>query len=56
LSIKQSTSLAIINYCEVLDQEKKFVIAKQLLRSATAIGANVFEAQNAESELTLFTK
>lgn len=31
-----------INYCEVLEQHKKFVIAKQLLRSATSIGANVF--------------
>ena len=49
-------SLAIINYCEVLEQNKKFVIAKQLLRSATSIGANVFEAQNAESKPTLFTK
>ena len=43
-------SLAIINYCELLEQDKKFVIAKQLLRSATSIGANVFEAQNAESK------
>ena len=33
-------SLAIINYCELLEQKKKFVIAKQLLRSATSIGAN----------------
>src|SRR5215217_9219562 len=43
-------SLAIIKYCEVLDQGRKYVIAKQLLRSATSIGANVFEAQNAESK------
>lgn len=43
-------SLAIIAYCEVLEQDRKFVIAKQLLRSATSIGANVFEAQNAESK------
>ena len=43
-------SLSVIKYCEVLEQNKKYVIAKQLLRSATSIGANVFEAQNAESK------
>jgi four helix bundle protein len=49
-------SLEIINYCEVLEQKKKFVIAKQLLRSATSIGANVFEAQNAESKADFIHK
>jgi four helix bundle protein len=43
-------SLSVVKYCEVLEQSKKYVIAKQLLRSATSIGANVFEAQNAESK------
>jgi four helix bundle protein len=43
-------SLSVTKYCEVLEQIKKYVIAKQLLRSATSIGANVFEAQNAESK------
>ena len=42
-------ALSIIRYCELLQQHKKSVIARQLLRSGTAIGANVFEAQNAES-------
>jgi four helix bundle protein len=42
-------SLSIIRYCEVLNQDRKYVIAKQLLKSGTSIGANVFEAQNAES-------
>jgi four helix bundle protein len=49
-------SLAIINYCEALEQEKKYVIARQLLRSATSIGANVFEAQNAESKADFIHK
>jgi four helix bundle protein len=49
-------SITIINYCEVLEQRKKFVIAKQLLRSATSIGANVFEAQNAESKADFIHK
>ncbi|MEO8173635.1 MAG: four helix bundle protein [Sediminibacterium sp.] len=42
-------SLSVIKYCEVLEQDRKYVIAKQLLRSGTSIGANIFEAQNAES-------
>jgi len=33
-----------------LDERKKFAISNQLLRSATSIGANVREAQNAESQ------
>ena len=49
-------SLAIIQYCEVLEQDRKWVIAKQLLRSATSIGANVFEAQNAESKADFIHK
>ncbi|MBX3239099.1 MAG: four helix bundle protein [Chitinophagaceae bacterium] len=49
-------SLAIIDYCEELANEKKFVIAKQLLRSSTSIGANVFEAQNAESKADFIHK
>jgi four helix bundle protein len=35
-------SLAIISYCEKLDVMKKYVIAKQLLRSGTSIDANIF--------------
>ena len=38
-------SLDIIEFCE-----RKFVIAKQLLRSGTSIGANAFEAQNPHSK------
>lgn len=44
-----SFSLEIISFCELLDSSKKFVISKQLLRSGTSIGANIHEAQNAES-------
>jgi four helix bundle protein len=49
-------ALAIINYCEILERERKFVIANQLLKSGTSIGANIHEAQNAESKLILFIK
>lgn len=49
-------SLSIIRFCEVLDQDRKYVISKQLLRSGTSIGANVFEAQNAESKADFIHK
>lgn len=43
-------SLHIIEYVETLEKERKFVIANQLLKSGTSIGANIHEAQNAESK------
>lgn len=43
-------SLALIDYTELLEQQRKYVIARQLLRAGTSIGANVHEAQNAESK------
>jgi four helix bundle protein len=49
-------SLSIIEYVEVLEAEKKYIIARQLLKSATSIGANVHEAQNAESKLDFIHK
>ena len=49
-------SLAVIDYCEKLEQSKKYVLAKQLLRSATSIGANSMEAQNPESKADFIHK
>ena len=49
-------SLTIIKYCDKLNKEKKFIVASQLLRSATSIGANVFEAQSAESRADFIHK
>ena len=49
-------SLAVIEYAELLQQQKKFVIAQQLLKSGTSIGANVHEAQNAESKIDFIHK
>ena len=43
-------ALNIIKYCEVLHEQKKFVISNQLLKSGTSIGANIREAQNCESK------
>jgi four helix bundle protein len=43
-------ALEIIDYAELLESHKKYVVANQLLKSGTSIGANVREAQNAESK------
>jgi four helix bundle protein len=43
-------ALDVIRYSEKLQEEKKFVIANQLLKSGTSIRANIREAQNAESK------
>ena len=43
-------SLRIVELCNVLEENRKYAIANQLLRSGTSIGANVREAQNAESQ------
>jgi four helix bundle protein len=40
----------IVKFCELLDEKRKYVVSKQLLRSGTSIGANVFESQHAESK------
>lgn len=43
-------AIQIVAFCEELENNKKYVIARQLLKSGTSIGANVREAQNAESK------
>jgi len=47
-------ALSIIEFAEELESQRKYVIANQLLKSGTSIGANVREAQNAESKADLF--
>lgn len=49
-------SITVIKYCEKLEEERKYIVAKQLLRSATSIGANSFEAQNNESNADFIHK
>jgi len=43
-------SLAIIAYTEVLEAKKRYNMANQLFKSGTSIGANVREAQGAETK------
>ena len=49
-------SLTLIEYVEVLEANKKYIIARQLLKSGTSIGANIHEAQNAESKADFIHK
>ena len=49
-------ALNIISFCETLNNKGKKVISHQLLKSGTSIGANVREAQNAESKADFIHK
>ena len=49
-------SLKLIEYVEILEKDRKFVIANQLLRSGTSIGANISEAQDVESKADFIHK
>jgi len=51
LIIEMSTqfSVEIIEFCEHLKSGNKSLLGKQLFRAGTSIGANIREAQNAES-------
>jgi four helix bundle protein len=46
----------IVRFCDLLSRSHKYAVANQLLRSGTAIGANVFEAQDAESRADFIHK
>jgi four helix bundle protein len=43
-------ALEIIEFTESLEEKKKFILSKQILRSGTSIGANIREAQSCESK------
>ncbi len=49
-------SLNMISLFKKLQAEKEFIISKQLLRSATSIGANVEEATAAQSKKDFISK
>lgn len=50
-------ALRIIHlYKELTDEQKEFVLSKQILRSGTSIGANVRESQRGESKADFIHK
>lgn len=50
LNLTFKFALEVIKFSELLEEKRKYIISKQILRSGTSIGANVREAQNAESK------
>ena len=49
-------SIQIVSYTDQLEQLRKYVFARQILKSGTSIGANIREAQNAESRADFIHK
>jgi four helix bundle protein len=47
---------SIVSFCAGLDELKKWSLSNQLLRASLSIGANVKEAQNAESKADFIHK
>ncbi len=54
---EKSFALRIIKlYRHLVDQKKEFILAKQILRSGTSIGANVEEANGTQSKKDFIAK
>lgn len=56
VSLTFEFSLEIIQFTEELITQQKYNLSRQLFRSGTSIGANVKEAQNAESKMDFIHK
>jgi four helix bundle protein len=49
-------ALKIVQFSELLEERKHFIFANQILKSGTSVGANVREAQHAESKTDFIHK
>ena len=50
-------AVRIVNLCKLLRNERReYILSKQLLRSGTSIGANIAEAQQAQSKADFLSK
>lgn len=56
VEISLEFALGVIEYTELLEEQKKYVIARQLMKSGTSIGANIREAQSCESKADFIHK
>ena len=56
LKLSFDFALMVVEYYDGLEQDKKYIISRQLLKSGTSIGANAMEAQNAESKADFIHK
>lgn len=49
-------ALKVVAFCELLEEKRKYFVARQLLKSGTSVDANTREAQNAESKADFIYK
>jgi len=56
LELSSEFALQTVAYCELLEEKRKYVIARQSLKSGTSVGADIREAQNVDSELVFIHK
>ncbi len=56
LSKSFNFSLKIMEFSEELVSKRHFIISDQILKSGTSVGANIWEAQDAESKLDFIHK
>ena len=56
LDLSFDFAIQIIELYKMLVEQKEFVISKQLLRSATSIGANIEEANAAQTKKDFISK
>lgn len=49
-------AIAIVNIYKQLAQQNEYILGKQILRSGTSIGANIREADHAESKADFIHK
>ncbi len=51
-----SFAIEVVSLYKILVERKEFVLSKQLLRSGTSIGANIREAEHAQSKADFINK
>jgi four helix bundle protein len=56
VELSSEFALMIVDFTNELQQQRRFRLSNQLFRYGTAIGANIREAQNAESKTDFFHK
>ena len=49
-------AVAVINLVKQLRQQQEYIVSSQLGRSGTSVGANIHEAQFAQSKADFITK
>lgn len=54
--LTRNFAIRIVKLYSYLLEKKEYVMSKQLLKSGTSIGANVFEAKNAQSRPDFISK